>query len=259
MDISEHFYQPQTTARIPPPSSNSTDLSDAQLRQMMLGLDQPTPPRAGTPSMPGMPPLPPGMEDDPMMRMMMQMLGGNPSSNPFAAPGGMPGFPAAAAPGTPQASSPVAALPNRSASLWRLLHTLIALALGFYISLYTPFTGTKASRDRAAAAAAGSAEERERLAAVYPASGGEVTKNFFWAFATAEAVLLGTRYFVDRGRSRLQSAAGSGVLGMVVGFLPGGLRGKVEMAMRYGEVLGTVRGDVLVCVFVLGAAAWWRG
>jgi hypothetical protein len=49
------------------------------------------------------------------------------------------------------------------------------------------------------------------------------------------------------------------MLGMVVGFLPAGLRGKVEMAMRYGEVLGSVRADVLVCVFVLGVTAWVRG
>jgi hypothetical protein len=49
------------------------------------------------------------------------------------------------------------------------------------------------------------------------------------------------------------------MLGMAVGFLPAGIRRKVEIAMRYGEVFGTVKGDVLVCVFVLGAAAWVRG
>ncbi|KAK4157452.1 Golgi to ER traffic protein 2 [Chaetomidium leptoderma] len=269
VDISQHFYQPQTTPRIPPSNTATTtttgsNISDSQLRQMMLGFDQPgtaTPPMPGMGAMGGMPAPPPGMEDDPMMRMMMQMLGGGGdggnagASNPFASlAGGMP-FPTQN--GQPQAQP----LPNRHASLWRLLHTLVALALGLYIALYTPFTGTKLSRDRAAAAAAGSAEERELL--LLAAAGGgpadDVTKNFFWAFATAEAVLLGSRYFMDRGRSRLQSAAGSGMLGMVVGFLPGGIRGKVEMAMRYGEVLGTVKGDVLVCVFVLGAAAWWRG
>jgi hypothetical protein len=205
------------------------------------------------------------MEDDPMLRMMMQMLGGggDPSSNPFATAGGMP-FPPAGHAGTttPQTATAVA-LPNRYASLWRLLHTLIALALGLYIALYTPFTGTKLSRDRAAAAAAGSAEERERLALETGAgsAGSEVTKNFFWAFATAEALLLGSRYFLERSQSRLEAAfgGGSGILGVVVGFLPAGIRGKVEMAMRYGEVLGTVRRDVLVCVFVLGVASWWRG
>jgi hypothetical protein len=196
--------------------------------------------------------------------MMMQMLGGgDPSSNPFAAAGagGMPFPPAGSTPANPPTTA--AALPNRYASLWRLLHTLIALALGLYIALYTPFTGTKLSRDRAAVAAAGSAEERERLALEMGtgSAGREVTRNFFWAFATAEALLLGSRFFVERGRSRLEAAfgGGSGILGVVAGFLPAGIRDKVELAMRYGEVLGTVRRDVLVCVFVLGVASWWRG
>jgi hypothetical protein len=49
------------------------------------------------------------------------------------------------------------------------------------------------------------------------------------------------------------------MLGMAVGFLPAGIRRKVEIALRFGEVFGTVMGVVLVCVFVLGAAAWVRG
>ena len=219
----------------------------------MLGMDQPTPPRAGTPSS-SMPAPPPGMENDPMMRMMMQMLGGDPSQNPFAGLGGGAGGMPFPPPTQGSTTTITPATPSRSASIFRLLHTLIALALGLYIAIYTPFTGSKTSRDRAAAAAAGSAEERERLAV----AGTAATQNFFWAFATAEAVLLASRYVLaDRGKSRLSS--GSGVLGMVVGFLPSGVRQKVELAMRYGEVLGRVRGDVLVCVFVLGAAAWWRG
>lgn len=152
VDISEHFYQPKTTPRVPPANNTaaattgSNAISDAQLRQMMLGLDQPS---TGIPP-PGMPGMPPGMEEDPMMRMMMQMLGGagtGSTNNPFG--GAAPAFP------PQQQQQPGAPLPNRYASLWRLLHALIALALGFYIALWTPFTGTKLSRDRAAAAAAG--------------------------------------------------------------------------------------------------------
>ncbi|KAK4101471.1 hypothetical protein N658DRAFT_496340 [Parathielavia hyrcaniae] len=262
VDISQHFYQPKTTPRVPPSfnaSNSNSNIDDAQLRQMMLGTA--TPP----PAMPGM------QEDDPIMKMMMQLLnggggGGGGAENLFAAAAGGD-RPSAGNNHTTTATGPqptAAALPNRSASLWRLLHTLIALALGLYIAACTPFTGTKLSRDRAAAAAAGSALERESLLSI-TGDGGEVTKNFFWAFATAEALLLGSRFFVERGRSRLDAAFGggggnsSGVLGLVVGFLPAGIRGKVEIAMRYGEMLGTVRRDVLVCVFVLGVASWWRG
>ncbi|KAH6621020.1 hypothetical protein B0J18DRAFT_410831 [Chaetomium sp. MPI-SDFR-AT-0129] len=273
VDISEHFYQPQTTARIPPPTA-----SDAQLRQLMLGLDQPgasAPGAAGAGGFPGMGGLPgltppPGMEDDPMMRMMMQMMGGangpNGGGNPFA---GMPGF-GAAGPGTgnplfpQQAQAQQPALPNRSASLWRLLHTLVALALGVYIALWTPFTGTKLARDRAAAAAAGSAEERAYLG--LDLSGDGTVRSFFWAFATAEAVLLGTRFFLaDRGKALggagggFGGGIGGGILGLAVGFLPPGIKRKVDLVTRYGQVLGTVRGDVLVCVFVLGVASWVRG
>lgn len=244
---------------MPPPTDSN--ISDAQLRQMMLGFDQPG---TATPPIPGMPSPPPGMEDDPMMRMMMQMLGGGAGAgagggnNPFGGAGipGMPGMPFPPSTTTPPQPAAAVAAANRHAALWRLLHALIALALGLYIAVYTPFTGTKLSRDSAAAAAAGSAEARAELGGASP-----TTQNFFWAFATAEALLLGTRHLVvDRGRSRLGAAAagGSGMLGMVVGFLPPGLRAKVEMAMRYGEVLGSVRADVLVCVFVLGVAAWVR-
>ncbi|KAK4240233.1 hypothetical protein C8A03DRAFT_31619 [Achaetomium macrosporum] len=251
VDISQHFYQPRTTARVPPSNGNTPpSMSDSQLRQMILGLDQPTPPSTG-PGTPAMPMLGMGgMEDDPMMRMMMQMLGGGgggTANNPLA------GFPPSMGNQPQQQQQQTTpALPSRSASLYRLLHTLVALALGLYIALYTPFTGTKLSRDRAAAAAAGSAEEREHLQYDHH---GDMAKNFFWAFATAEALLLTSRYFMDHGRSRLES---NGMLGMLAGFLPGGMRSKVETAMRYGEVLGTVRRDVLVCVFVLGVAAWWR-
>ncbi|KAK4244411.1 hypothetical protein C7999DRAFT_43920 [Corynascus novoguineensis] len=256
VDISEHFYQPKTTPRVPPATTGSNAISDAQLRQMMLGLDQPS---TGTPP-PGMPGMPPGMEDDPMMRMMMQMLGGagaSSTNNPFG--GATPSFP------PQQQQQPGTPLPNRYASLWRLLHALIALALGFYIALWTPFTGTKLSRDRAAAAAAGSAEERARLASSLADSGaGDVTRNFFWAFATAEALLLSTRHlFLDHGRSSLDSVGGGagsgGIVALLAGFLPADLKAKVELAMRYVEVLGTVRRDLLVCVFVLGIAAWVRG
>ncbi|KAK4130846.1 hypothetical protein BT67DRAFT_445170 [Trichocladium antarcticum] len=262
--ISEHFYQPQATARVPPPPPPppGANISDAQLRQMMLGFDQPLPGAGTPPPMPGMLDLPPGMEDDPMMRMMMQMMGGGggSGSNPFAGMGGMGGMGMPFPPNPQQQQQPhqqqQPLLPNRQSSLWRLLHTTIALALGLYIALYTPFTGTKLSRDRAAAGS-GSADAREQLLLL--SSSGATNKNFFWAFATAEAVLLGSRYVAERGRSRLAVAAGgSGVLGLVVGFLPGSVRGKVELAMRYAEVLGTVKGDVLVCVFVLGVAAWWQ-
>ncbi|KAL1838795.1 hypothetical protein VTJ49DRAFT_2223 [Mycothermus thermophilus] len=264
VDISEHFYKPKTTPRPSAspagPEGEGPVLDDAQLRRMMLGLDAPT--RASTFNSPGLTPpagagagagaLPEG--NDPMMKLMMQMLGssgggGSNTNNPFAAlmqqPPTQPG----------QKQQQLQQQPSKAASLWRILHTLIALSLGLYIVLATPFTGTKLSRDRAAAAEAGSAEERALLGEEVNA----VREKFFWAFATAEAVLLGTRWFVDRGSRVQASGAAGGLVGLLVGFLPPAVKSRVELGMRYAEVVGRVRGDVLVCVFVLGVGAWWRG
>ncbi|KAK4455541.1 hypothetical protein QBC34DRAFT_390208 [Podospora aff. communis PSN243] len=244
VDLSQHFYTPQSTQRIPQQRPADSD-ADAQLRQLMaMGLGGPPQPGAGA--------LPPGLDDDPMMRMMMQMLGVNPgdgSSMPGAAAGGSPfPFPPGAAganpfmnmPSMPGAPTAAAVIPDRYASLWRLLHTAVALGLGLYIALWTSFTGSEADR------------ERSKIA------GGEMAdsaRNFFYAFATAEAVLLTTRYFMDRGRS---AAGGGGILGMVAGFLPQPFKGYVEIGLRYGQIFGTVKADVLVCIFVLGVCAWFR-
>jgi len=240
VDISQHFYTPQSTQRIPPRPVESQ--SDAQLRQMMLGLEQPPFGAAGPGAGTGMG----GLDEDPMMRMMMQMLGANPGGDnatgspfpfpPGAAAGGASPFLNMPMPGAPQAS----AIPDRYASLWRLLHTAVALGLGLYIALWTSFTGTKTERERSKIAGNEMADS---------------SRKFFYAFATAEVVLLTTRYFMDRGRS---TAAGGGILGTVVGFLPQPFKGYLEIALRYGQIFGTVRSDVLVCIFVLGVCTWLR-
>lgn len=235
VDISEHFYEPITTNRIP----NAADIpdqaiSEAQLRQMMLGLDRTNGAGRGPAGGPaGMLPD----DDDPLMKMMSQMMGGagfppgaegaGPGANPFA--GMMP----------PQQP----AKPDTYATFWRLLHALVAIGLGFYLTLMTPFAGTKAQRNAAALMASGTSEieiegqeeiERHRL-------------NFFWAFATAEAVLLTTRFFLDKNR-----APPPGIAWTVVGYLPEPWKGYVSSIMKYGQFFTTVRTDILCCVFVLG-------
>lgn len=265
VDISQHFYQPRTTPRVPSAndSSSGPSISDSQLRQMMLGLDRPGS-GAGTPSPSNMAPGGggggAGMEDDPMLRMMLQILGGAApgagagadTTNPFLAGINSPFFPAT--PPQQQQQQPPSVLPARPASaVWRLLHTAAALALGLYIALWTPFTGTRLQRDRAAATVASGIDldldlDHDRETA---------PRSFFWAFATAEALLLTTRWLLAGGSGG--GSGGGGLMALLAGFLPPAARGKVEMALRYGEVLGTLRRDVLVCVFVLGAAAWWRG
>ncbi|KAK3943516.1 hypothetical protein QBC46DRAFT_377298 [Diplogelasinospora grovesii] len=270
-DISQHYYQPQTANRIPPPRAqqptppNPMDMSEAQLRQLMLGLD---PSNSGT-STPGssgmgMPGMMGGMgmgmggggmdgQEDPMMKMMMQMLGGGangggmPGGNPFAGMpgmGGMPGMPGA--PGQQQQ----AAVPDRYASFWRLLHTAVALGLGLYIALWTNWSGTKTERElQSTAAKSKVGADIKGVAGV----GEEARTHFFWAFVTAEALLLTTRFFVDRTR-----APPRGMLWSLSSFLPQPFRGYIEMGLRYGQMFSTLKSDILVCVFVLGVCSWLR-
>ncbi|MBE3109020.1 MAG: hypothetical protein IMZ46_00685, partial [Acidobacteria bacterium] len=183
------------------------------LRRLMMGMERPAGSPAGTPQ-------PPNPQADPMASLMSQFLPPG---------GGMPSFPPGASPfGQP------AAQPAQSSSVWRILHAVFALSLGLYVALTTPFAGTLAERE------ASSASSLENL-------------NFFYIFASAEALLLTTRFMVDGGKY-----APSGILGTVLGFLPPRPAGYIRVVLRYGQVFATVRSDLLVCVFVLGVAGLWR-
>lgn len=274
VDISQHFYTPQQRSRPAEPS-----LSDAQLRQMMLGFEGPgaggagTPPPGGNPFLApggGMPPGMEGMEglaDDPMMKMMQQLMGGAGAGgpgggNPFAGTGLESLFGGAA--GGPEGlqAQQAAAVTDKSANVWRILHAVFALGLGLYIALSTTFTGAKAERDfdtlaTANSAAAGSEKDGDFAsftATDEAARSIEQTRAyFFYLFSSIEAVLLTTRYFLDKNR-----APPTGIVWTISGFLPGNLRSGVRHALRYGEIFSTVRSDALVCVFVLGVCCWLR-
>lgn len=220
VDISQHYYEPPRTSRTPIPPGMDT-ISQEDLTRLMLGIDRPG---EGTESPSGPSGgVPPG---DPFAAMMQQMLAGgglNGGGNPFAqmAPG----------------MQPIPAQPaSKASSIWRILHALFALSLGLYVALSTPFRGTK--------------EERELIVADAVS---EESKRFFWIFASVEAMLLTTRFFLDGGRY-----TPTGILGMVMGFLPPKTAGYIGTVMRYGQIFMTVRADLLVCVFVLGVATLWR-
>ncbi|UQC74537.1 uncharacterized protein CLUP02_01188 [Colletotrichum lupini] len=262
IDISQHYYEPASTPRPaaagPPFDPNS--MNEDQLRQMMLGFEGPG--AGGAPQNPfagpGMGGGMPGGEDDPLMKMLSQMMAGG------GAPGGMPGFPGAGGaqggfpagfpgmPGMPGLQTPEQAKAASSAYIWRIVHAVFAISLGLYIALTTTFSGSKLERERTA------------LSYNYPTGSDEAVTDvnsmekgreiFFWIFATTEAVLLTTRFFIERGR-----APPPGMLWTVVGFLPGSIKTYAETALRYGQIFLTVRSDILVCVFVLGLASLIRG
>ncbi|KAI1765812.1 hypothetical protein GGR53DRAFT_244690 [Hypoxylon sp. FL1150] len=261
VDISQHYYEPRASPR---PSDASGNISEAQLRQMMLGLDRGS---AGTP--PGRNPFldgatpPPmsgteGMEGDPMMQMLSKMMAG----------GGMPGMPGGGQGGAnPFAGTPLDGLmgslgggiggptpeqqaqqlaANKTANLWRILHAVFALGLGLYVALSTTFTGTLT--------------EREHSAILTTKDGGAEVDSldrtrsyFFYVFTSVEALLLTSRYFLDTNREPPKGWLWTGS-----NFLPEPVKGYAQHALRYAQILGTVRSDALVCVFVLGLCSWWR-
>lgn len=196
-------------------------------------------------------------DEDPMAKLFAQMMaglggpGGGGDGSPFAqfaqglSAGGQ-GQRGAGAPG-------VVATPDRYAAVWRVLHTAVALALGLYIALATSFSGARVERDRAAVRVGGASVVDGGASTVDVDGIDRARMSFFWAFATAEAVLLTSRYFLDRGR-----APPAGFLWSVAGVLPPPFRGYLETGLRYWQILGTVRADLLVCIFVLGVCSWVR-
>ncbi|KAK7948344.1 uncharacterized protein PG986_009230 [Apiospora aurea] len=267
VDISQHYYAPRKSGGAAS-LGDEPAMSESQLRQMMLGFERAAPPgigtppsrnpyvdpsRAGAPS--GMPlPMPPGMEgmeNDPMMQMLQSMMagGGAPGggANPFAGTGmesllgglgGMGGMGAGA--GDPNMQQAAHAVADKTANIWRIIHAVFALALGVYVALSTTFTGLKSERDMLALH--DTDEDMRKSASV-----------FFYLFSSVEAILLTSRYFLDKHRS-----PPSGIAWTLVGFLPSPLSSTIRDALRYGQMFSTVRNDALVCVFVLGVCCWLR-
>ncbi|KAI0831601.1 hypothetical protein F5Y06DRAFT_281402 [Hypoxylon sp. FL0890] len=262
VDISQHYYEPRTTARQQPSNDMPENLSEAQqaqIRQLLLGGGGGLPPGGRNPFLDGpgdTPPMPgmEGMEEDPMMKMLSQMMsgggmpGGPGNPNPFAGTpmegffGGLGNLGGAAGPNPMQQAQQLAA--NKSANLWRILHAVFALGLGLYVALSTTFTGTLTEREHSSITSkTGQGEDSIERTRAY----------FFYVFASVEAILLTTRYFLDKGREPPK-----GWLWTLSGFLPGQMKGYVQHALRYGQILGTVRSDALVCIFVLGVCSWLR-
>lgn len=245
---------------------------------MMLGLDNPAQnpflggagigvgPRSQQRQQPP-PPVPgmEGMEEDPMMKMLSQMMagggmpmpgggpGGGPGgANPFAGTGmenlfaGLGGGSAGMPPGMSPMQQAQHTATDKTANLWRILHAIFAVGLGLYVALTTTFTGTKTEREDSAIASTSNGEED--VAAI------EHTRAyFFYLFTSIEAVLLTTRYFLDQSRP-----PPTGILWSVSGFLPGPFQAYMKHGLRYFQIFSTVRGDALVCVFVLGVCCWLR-
>lgn len=188
-----------------------------------------------------------GGEEDPMAKMMQQILGMQPGQDPndpnamggdlpqmmqmmntMMGGGGMGGA------GQSQPST-------GTAYVWRIVHAISALVIAIYIALTTTFSGSKLARSE--------------NVFVQDSSFGLGSRPFY-IFATAELLLQSTRYFVEKGQLQ-----GGGILATIAnsGFVPEPWAGRVRTIGRYSTIYTTIVSDAMVVVFVLGAIAWWKG
>jgi len=183
-------------------------------------------------------------EEDPMMKMLQQMMGVMPGADgqqPGEGDGGLPpGLAAmlgaggmAGIPGM----GPAAQKEDTYGYLWKIVHAVFALVLGIYVTATShAFTGGVTRGEISGA-------------------GHEGGVNVFWVFATAELVLQSSRFFLEKGRS---SSLG-GWIGIVGNMLPEPWKGYLTLAARYSGIWSTVVEDGMVIVFVVGLVAWWKG
>ncbi|KAF2089890.1 hypothetical protein K490DRAFT_62767 [Saccharata proteae CBS 121410] len=228
VDISEHYYQPQSTPRLPASGPQSLNAS---------GSSSPFP---GTPAGPAA-----ANDEDPMMRMLQQMMTGGGGGGGEAGPNGGADDPmmrmmqmmgSGGMGGGPQQQQQQGQ-PTSSAYVWRVIHAVFSVSLALYIALASTFNGSKLARSQSLVE-----------------GGGGVGQQLFWLFATAEVVLQSTRYFVEGGKVQ-----GGGWLSMLGQVLPMPYAGYVRVVGRYSVIYTTVVADAMAVVFVLGAMAWWKG
>ncbi|KAL8839777.1 MAG: hypothetical protein Q9170_001588 [Blastenia crenularia] len=226
-DISHHQYPARTNAR----NGTSTEVN---MRQLLRG----APPSQGAPH--GLGEQQAEGQDDPMVHMLQQMMGGIPGAQRSDQTGLPPGLGALLGGGGPS----FAGLPaqeqraNTGGYLWKITHAMFAFLLGIYMTAVTTFSGAKFSRVQTSS---DGVEE-------------EVGKRLFWIFATAEVMLQGSRYLLENGKTTQ-----SGWMGMLIQVLPEPWKNYVGLMARYSGIWTTIVEDAMAVVFVLGCVAWWKG
>lgn len=186
-------------------------------------------------------------EGDPMMAMMQQltgMMGGNPQNpndpnQPPQIPPMMQAMMGMGGGGQAAQKAPV----TGSAYLWRIAHAVFAVSLAVYISLTSAvaFNGSKFARAQSGYASDAASGYGHRL---------------FTLFITAELLLQGTRFFVEKGQLQ-----GGGMLATVAnsGFVPEPYAQYIRTGGRWLGIGKSIMSDAMVVVFVFGALAWWNG
>ncbi|TGZ82815.1 hypothetical protein EX30DRAFT_394084 [Ascodesmis nigricans] len=211
------FHTPTRSAQPSPGPQDDLDI----MRQLMGGQQ-----------------IPPGMEDDPLLKLMAS-LGGGPGK-----PGAMPDFgglsPGLAsmmgAAGVSGPQTPQEATAISHDWIWRIVHGISSLMLAVWV-LMNGFAGFD-----------GSEKGRERIA-----FGDESNTQLFWYFATMELVLQSTRFMIEKGRPPQNS-----MLTTIAGFIPHPFGVYLTTLARYSTFLTVMMADAGVVIFCLGMATWWN-
>ena len=201
-------------------------------------------------------------DDDPMMRLLHQMMGGiagepgveldgrlKKKKNDMLSStggGGSASMPGIGSPGQQQGASVVA---NKSAYVWRILHALSALMLGIYLVSHASFTSSSRLTPGRSIGQPPTSPVSGTVETDQPVT------NMFWIFATAELVLQGSRFVLEQGKDCSQG----GWLHLIGGVLPEPWRGWARLTEQYSGIWKTLAEDAMVVVFVLGIVGWWRG
>lgn len=164
-----------------------------------------------------------GAGGDPMMAMLQQMMSGA---------GTAPSFPGLPPMGLPEQQNS-AANPDHYAYIWRIIHAIFAIGLGLYIVTTLEFNGTKLAREMSAL--------------------NNIGREASYLFLTFEAVLQGTRFLTSASRQ-----PPSGIIGIILPFLPTAWSATIQWATRYLAVLSTMSADLFLVVFIIGVSIWLR-
>lgn len=233
MDISEDIEFSQ-------PSNRGGSPTEADIRRLL---------RSAPPQGPGQQQT--EGQEDPIAQMLQHLMGGISGAEEGEQHGGLPAGLAALLGGTGDgAGGPGAAGQGQrgkaitmDAYFWKIIHAMLACALGVYIVAVTTFNGAQFFSHLDTFEGRGRDGEREA-----------VGKRLFWIFATAEVVLQSSRFFLEKGMTST-----SGFLGMATQIMPEPWKSYVGLVSRYSGIWFTVVEDAMVVVFVLGLSVWWKG
>jgi hypothetical protein len=166
-------------------------------------------------------------QEDPMLQMMQQLMGGV---------GGLSG------PGMGMGMPPpeIQQMQQREQSWgmrWKALHVLSSLCLAVWVLRGTGWSFT------------GSALERAESANMTR----EEAPPLFWYFTTMELILQSSRFFLEKGRPPPGSW-----LTTIGGFLPHPFGTFLTTIARYSVIWTTLIADAGVLIFCLGMVSWWN-